>query len=260
MGKSIPATETAPRAAAELEAVLGHRFRDAELLERARTHRSLVHEMPQAAAPESKALADNQSLEFLGDAVLGLVTSQTLFERFPQHREGELSKLKAHLVSARHLAKVASDMDLGRYLRLGRGEEKSGGRQKSALLADALEAVLAALYLDGGLDAARGFVMRRILIPELQRLSQPGEEARITDYKSALQELMQSRGESQPVYVLSGTTGPAHERSFTVEIRLRSEGSDFTASGEGATKKNAEQKAAKRALERLNPASKTVTS
>src|SRR2546426_1770372 len=142
-----------------LEDVLGHRFARPELLEQALTHSSQAREMEAARAPDrvSDRVSDNEQLEFLGDAVLGFVTTQEVFHRFPHFREGELSKLRAHLVSEKHLIRVAQALGLGHYLRLGRGEEKSGGRNKTALLVDALEAVLAALYLDGGLEAARPF-------------------------------------------------------------------------------------------------------
>ena len=140
-----------------LEDLLGHRFSDRELLMRALTHSSHAHEVGDESA--SDAISDNEQLEFLGDAVLGFVTSRALFERFPNWNEGRLSKTRAHLVSARHLIKVAKQVGLGNFLRLGRGEERSGGRQKSALLVDALEALIAALYLDGGIDAAREFIL-----------------------------------------------------------------------------------------------------
>src|SRR5262249_25865929 len=148
----------------ELEASLRHAFRQPGLLERALTHSSHAHEESKAAGTEALAeKGDNEQFEFLGHAVLGLVPSQLLFERFPAFHEGQLSKLKAHLVSARHLVNVASDLRLGEYLRLGRGEERSGGRSKGTLLSDALEAIIAAMYLDAGLDKAREFIIRQIL-------------------------------------------------------------------------------------------------
>src|SRR5512147_159382 len=156
-----------------LEAALGHRFSQPELLERALTHSSHAHEESKAVGGEL-AVEDNEQLEFLGDAILGLVASQLLFERFPRFHEGQLSKLKAHLVSAGHLVRVATNLELGRYLRLGKGEERSGGRAKSTLLSDALEAVIAAMYLDAGVDKAREFIIGQILEPELERVRTEG--------------------------------------------------------------------------------------
>src|SRR5215468_3388529 len=150
---------------AALQTALGYKFGRPELLERALTHSSHAHEESKSAEPKASEKLDNEQLEFLGDAVLGLVTSQLLFERFFDFHEGQLSKLKAHLVSARHLVKVASELGLGDYLRLGRGEERSGGRSKGTLLSDALEAIIAAMYLDAGLEVAREFIIRRILGP-----------------------------------------------------------------------------------------------
>src|SRR5262249_25893838 len=156
----------------ELEARLEHTFRQPQLLQRALTHSSHAHEESKAAGLESAAEnLDNEQFEFLGDAVLGLVASQLLFERFPGFHEGRLSKLKAHRVSARHLLSWATALHLGAHLRLGRGEERSGGRSKSTLLSDALEAIIAAMYLDAGLEKARDFIIRQILQPELERIS-----------------------------------------------------------------------------------------
>src|SRR5579859_4364950 len=173
---------------AALEAALGHHFHDSALLQQALTHSSHAHE---AETGDNH----NEQLEFLGDAVLGFVTSRELFERMPAANEGELSKLRAHLVSARHLIQVADQLALGEYLLLGKGEEKSGGRSKSALLVNALEAVIAALYLDAGLDAAARFVVTHIFEPELGRMQAAGMP--VTDFKSALQEALQSAGRPQ---------------------------------------------------------------
>src|ERR1700727_110104 len=151
-----------------LEDGLGYHFRRRAVIEQAVTHSSQAREQEAQQAGDSKyRVSDNEQLEFLGDAVLALVTSEELFQRFPHFREGELSKLRAHLVSERHLIRVATRLELGHYLRLGRGEEKSGGRGKTAVLVDALEAVLAAIYLDGGMEPAREFILREILFPEL---------------------------------------------------------------------------------------------
>jgi hypothetical protein len=150
-----------------LEEELGYHFRRRAVIEQAVTHSSQAREMEAQQTGDSKyTVSDNEQLEFLGDAVLALVTSEELFQRFPHFREGELSKLRAHLVSERHLIRVAQQLELGHYLRLGRGEEKSGGRSKTALLVDALEAILAAIYLDGGLEVAREFVLRNVIAPE----------------------------------------------------------------------------------------------
>lgn len=240
----------------ELEASLGHAFRRPELLERALTHSSHAHEESKAAGLENAAEnLDNEQFEFLGDAVLGLVTSQLLFERFPGFHEGQLSKLKAHLVSARHLVSVATDLRLGDYLRLGRGEERSGGRTKSTLLSDALEAIIAAMYLDASLEKVRDFIVDQILEPELERIShETASEFSLADYKSALQELLQSSGRLQPIYTTVKEEGPDHRKTFTVEARIYYQGQpkpEYVARGEGATKKKAEQLAAKQALEHL---------
>jgi len=157
--------------------------------------------------------------------VLGFVTSQLLFERFPTFHEGQLSKLKAHLVSAGHLVSVAIRLRLGDYLRLGRGEERSGGRNKSTLLSDAVEAIIAALYLDAGLDKTRDFIIREILSPELERVrTESQNEFSLADYKSALQELLQSTGRLQPVYATVKEEGPDHRKTFTVEARIYPQG------------------------------------
>lgn len=240
----------------EICAVLGHEFSRPELLERALTHSSHAHEESKAAGADSSSeKLDNEQFEFLGDAVLGLVTSQLLCERFPTFHEGQLSKLKAHLVSAGHLVGVASVLDLGRYLRLGRGEERSGGRTKSTLLSDALEAVIAAMYLDAGLEKTRAFIIERILGPELDRIRKESDsEFSLADYKSALQEFLQSTGRLQPVYATVKEEGPDHRKTFTVEARIYPQGQskpEFVAQAEGATKKKAEQLAARQALEHL---------
>lgn len=240
-----------------LQAALRYKFKRPGLLDRALTHSSHAHEESKAGGqePSGTEKLDNEQFEFLGDAVLGLVTSQLLFERFPHFHEGQLSKLKAHLVSAGHLVKVASDLELGKYLRLGRGEERSGGRAKSTLLSDALEAVIAALYLDSGLEQARDFIIDQILGPELERITAESDsDFSLTDYKSALQELLQAKGRLQPVYVTVKEEGPDHRKVFTVEARVYPQGQskpEFVARAEGATKKKAEQQAARQALEHL---------
>jgi ribonuclease III len=239
-----------------LEAALGHHFHRRAVIEQAVTHSSQAREQEAQRSGENKyKVNDNEQLEFLGDAVLSLVTSEELFQHFPHFREGELSKLRAHLVSERHLIRVAQRLELGHYLRLGRGEEKSGGRGKTALLVDALEAILAAIYLDGGLEAARGFILREILTPELERMQREGETLPLTDFKSALQETLQGLGIPQPSYVLVQEAGPEHNKTFTVEVRLNSKdggsGAEFVGRAQGSTKKTAEQDAARQVLAHL---------
>jgi ribonuclease-3 len=229
-----------------LEAAVGHQFANRALLEQALTHSSFARESIEPAP-------DNEQLEFLGDAVLQLVASQELFQRFPSYQEGELSKLRAHLVNANHLRQCANLLQLGSYLRLGRGEEKTGGRRKTALLADAVEAILAALYLDGGLFVARSFVLSHILEPELKRLSTSQGEVLVADHKSRLQELLRASGRPEPRYELVTEDGPAHRKSFTMQVVVLDPGNqaEFFTAGSGNTKKAASQLAAKKALERL---------
>ena len=235
-----------------LEEGLGYHFRRRAVIEQAVTHSSQAREQEAQLASEGKyKVSDNEQLEFLGDAVLSLVTSEELFQRFPQFREGELSKLRAHLVSERHLIRVAQELELGHYLRLGRGEEKSGGRGKTALLVDALEAILAAIYLDGGLDVAREFVLKKVIAPELARMESQGGTMPVTDFKSALQEAVQSLGLPQPMYVLVEQVGPEHSKTFTVEARLNlrnGKEAEFVGRAQGSTKKTAEQNVARQLL------------
>lgn len=242
---------------AALETALGHSFARRDLLEQALTHSSQARELESLRPAAERPVGDNEQLEFLGDAVLGLITTEELFHRFPLFREGELSKLRAHLVSERHLIQVAQELEVGNYLRLGRGEEKSGGRNKPALQVDALEAILAALYLDGGSEPARRLVIDRIIAPELERVARHGSLP-VTDYKSALQERLQALGRPQPAYVLVKEQGPEHSKTFTVEIRLQSAENggqpEFVGRAEGSTKKNAEQDAAGQVLEYLRSA------
>jgi ribonuclease-3 len=226
-----------------LEQQIGYRFRDPGLLEHALTHRSSVHE------DVSGGVFDNESLEFLGDAVLGFVIADMLFRHFPQHNEGQKSKIKAWIVSEPSLAQLASDLGLGDYLILGRGEEKSGGRHKQALLADGFEALIAAMYLDGGVDAAREFVTRQFR-PLIDEGAGAGDEAAYTsDYKSALQERLQSEERGLPEYRLVGETGPAHRKRFEVEVWI---GGEPVARGEGRSKKRAEQEAARAVLQKFS--------
>jgi ribonuclease-3 len=234
-----------------LEEGLGYHFRRRGVLEQAVTHSSQAREQEAQQAGDKYKVSDNEQLEFLGDAVLALVTSEELFHRFPRFREGELSKLRAHLVSERHLIRVAQQLELGHYLRLGRGEEKSGGRGKTAVLVDALEAILAAIYLDGGLEVSREFVRRTVIEPELERMERGGGALPVTDFKSALQEAVQGLGLPQPAYVLVEEAGPEHSKTFTVEARLNSRNGkdpEFVGRAQGSTKKTAEQEAARQLL------------
>lgn len=244
-----------PRNMSELEQALGYQFSRQELLERALTHSSQARELESLQAQTLSRVEDNEQLEFLGDAVLGLITAEELFHRFPHFREGELSKLRAHLVSEKHLIQVARQLELGEYLRLGRGEEKSGGRNKTALLVDGLEAVLGAMYVDSGLETVRRAVLQHVVTPEIEHIARSGSSLPLTDYKSALQEKLQATGRSQASYVLVKELGPEHNKTFTVEVRLRALGNhgetEFVGRAEGSTKKNAEQGAAQQVLEHL---------
>ena len=236
-----------------LEQSIGHTFKRRELLTQALTHSSHAREAESQQKTQNEP--DNEQMEFLGDAVLGFVTSQELFRRFPDYSEGELSKLRAYLVSAQHLLRTSQKLELGRFLRLGRGEERSGGRSKEALLVDALEAVIAAIYLDAGLDSARLVILKHVLDPELRSLEESGGGIPMRDHKSALLEAAQAAGRPQPVYVLLKEEGPDHRKTFTVEARLQGrEGESqvgLAGQGEGGTKKEAEQGAASEVLRQL---------
>jgi len=225
---------------AELESILGHQFRDPGRLLQALMHSSRIPERTADEPSES-----NEKLEFLGDAVLELVVSEELVREFPNWTEGQLSKSRARLVNATAISLSAQRLGLGKFLRLGRGEEKTGGRTKPALLADAYEALIAAVYLDGGLEAARGFVRRSLvegaIASEAERLGH-------TDHKSALQEYLQSRGMTPCAYHVISESGPDHQKTFRVEVRI---GGQVTAMGSGRTKKEAEQAAAIAALIQL---------
>src|SRR6266550_3008437 len=211
-----------------LERRIGYRFRDRGILEHALTHRSRVDE------DASGGVFDNESMEFLGDSVLGFVIAAMLFREFPQHNEGQKSKLKASLVSSASLARLGERLNLGEFLILGRGEEKTGGRRKHAIIADCYEALIAAIYLDGGTEAAEKFIAREFasLIEEAKRT---GAAASFTDdWKSALQEYLQSGGRGLPVYRLAAEVGPDHRKSFVVEVLVDGEP---VAKAEGRSKK-----------------------
>jgi ribonuclease-3 len=223
----------------ELQERVGYRFKDRGLLEHALTHRS------RAAEDASGGVADNESLEFLGDAVLGLVVAEMLFRRYPEYNEGQKSKIKASVVSTQALARRAEQIQLGEHLLLGRGEEKTGGRFKQALLADGYEALIAALYLDGGLPAAAGFLERELADAIA---SGAGEAVVGQDYKSALQERLQALGRPLPDYRVAGESGPDHRKEFTIEVVV---GGEVLGTASGKAKKEAEQEAARLALERV---------
>ena len=217
---------------------LGYRFRRPELLERALTHRSYANEQD---------LEENyERLEFLGDAVLGLATAERLYRETPRRQEGELTRSKGHLVSARVLAELAEALELGPLLRLGVGEERSGGRRKGSLLADALEAVLGAVLRDGGYEATR-----QVVTGLLDRAPAPAGGIETRDAKTQLQELVQARGQGRPSYREIATSGPDHDKLFTVECRLDGQS---LGSGTGRSKKEAEQRAAAVALSLLGRA------
>jgi ribonuclease III len=231
-----------------LEERLGYRFVKLELLDRALTHSSAIPELRAAQGGEAlpnSVRQNNEQLEFLGDAVLDMLASEYLLAAFPDWSEGQLSKSRSQLVNAHALELVARRLRLGEHLRLGRGEEKTGGRDKPALLADAFEAVLAAIYLDGGLEAARE-VLRRVLFE--QALEERGERIALSDHKSALQEFLQGRGQAPAEYRLAKEIGPDHQKTFQIQVWVNGA---CLASGEGSTKKEAEQLGARSALERL---------
>jgi ribonuclease-3 len=224
-----------------LEAAIGYRFAARDILVRALTHSSRIYEKAVAGQPEPRR--DNERMEFLGDAVLGFLVSEWLIARFPDASEGRLTKLKALLVRASHLHEVARELDLGSYLHLGKGEELSGGRSKHNLLADAAEALIAAIYLDGGMPAARAFIERFVLPPQdaLAAL-----EHSVMDFRIALEELTQTRNLPRPRYSMS-ESGPGHAKTFTVEVRV----GEWVSQAAGLTKKSAAQEAAREAYERL---------
>jgi ribonuclease-3 len=230
------------RFSAELESLekrIGYRFRDRSLLERALTHTSRANE------DDSGELADNESLEFLGDAVLGLAVADMLFHAVPPYDEGQKSKMKAALVSSASLAELGERLELGDCLMLGRGEEKTGGRHKQALIADAFEALVAAIHLDGGIERARRFLDDQFAEP-LRRMNAAGVPGH--DYKSALQEFVQSRMLPLPDYRVVRESGPDHAKTFRVSVSVRDE---ELGTADGRSKKEAEQEAARLALARL---------
>jgi ribonuclease-3 len=224
---------------ATLQQTLGIVFNDPSLLEQALVHRSYLNENP------GLALTSNERLEFLGDAVLGLIVAERLYQDYPNFTEGEMTKLRSALVRRETLSHMARAIRLGDYLYLGKGEEAGGGRHKPANLASALEALIATIFLDQGSSTTRDFILR-LLDNELQKVTRQGT---VVDYKSDLQELIQSKGQQAPTYHLIETTGPEHGKIFTVEVRV---GETVLGSGSGKSKKTAETEAARSALEGLS--------
>ena len=214
---------------------IGHRFARRDLLTRALTHKSYSHESKQGD------VRDNETFEFLGDSVLGFVIGDLLFHRFPQVDEGALSKIKAYLVSAPSLASKARQYGMGDVIYLGVGEEKSGGRKKDSLLANLFEAVIAAIYLDGGIEPARALIERSFK-NDIDRID--SDDLLFHDFKTALQELAQGKGLPLPEYHVVGEAGPDHDKRFIVEVKVGS----LVTRGEGTSKKEAQQQAAKHAL------------
>ena len=222
----------------DLESSLGYRFRNITLLQNALAHSSYANERWQ------DSLKSNERLEFLGDSILGMVVAKHLYTNFPDRPEGELSRMRADMVCETSLARIANQLDLGQHLLLGHGEEQSGGRNRASILADAVEAVIAASFLDGGMEAAEGLIHRFVLC------SVPVVRMQNADYKTALQERVQQKKNQTLSYALISESGPDHDKCFTVEVRLNG---NVVGTGTGKSKKRAEQDAAKNAMESLFP-------
>jgi len=231
----------------QLEQRLRYKFQNPALLHRALTHSSAIPELRSAQEEHGteEPPQDNERLEFLGDAVLDLLASEYLLTTFPDWTEGQISKSRARMVNAQALEIAARRLNLGEHLRLGRGEEKTGGREKPALLADAFEAVVAAIYLDSGLASAREMLRSTLLE---NALVEGGDRIGDGDKKSALQEFLQGRGRAPAEYRLAGESGPDHQKTFRIEVW---DNGECLAAAEGSTKKEAEQRAARTALKRL---------
>ena len=221
-----------------LQAAIGYQFRDPELLKKALTHSSYANEQ------WHDSLLCNERLEFLGDSILGMMVAEYLFASFPNKPEGELTRIRADMVCERALARVADQLDLGQHLLLGHGEEQGGGRKRDSILADAVESVIAACYLDGGFNAALGFIQKFILTQV------PQGQLRNVDYKTALQELVQQKKSQVLSYELIGETGPDHAKEFLVEVSLNGVA---VGQGAGSSKKRAQQAAAEAAIRKLFP-------
>ena len=222
----------------DLEAAIGYKFKNITLLQNALTHSSYANEQ------WHDSLKSNERLEFLGDSVLGMVVAEHLYKTFPDRLEGDLTRMRADMVCEASLARIAERIELGQYLLLGHGEEQSGGRNRPSILADAVESVLAACFLDGGMDAARRFIETFVLC------NVPQSRLRNVDYKTALQELVQQKKNQQISYRLVGESGPDHNKSFCVEVTLNG---TVVGKGTGTSKKRAEQDAARIAMETVFP-------
>lgn len=222
-----------------VETLIHYTFRDKRLLEEALRHSSFVNEVPEAG------LRDNERLEFLGDAVLNLVVGHILLTRFTFLKEGDLSRMRANLVNEHQLAKLARSLDLGKAIQLGKGEAQSGGPEKNSILAGTLEALIAAVYVDGGFEAAFT-IIHRVFMPLVQQLDGANGH---TDFKSQLQELVQARPGTMPSYAVAREEGPDHDKTFWVQLRVM----DIETQGMGKSKKAAEQDAARKALEMIKP-------
>ena len=222
----------------DLETAIGYRFRDIQLLQNALANSSYANER------WHNSLLSNERLEFLGDSVLGMLVAEYLYRTFPDRPEGELTRMRADMVCEHTLATVANKIDLGTHLLLGHGEERLGGRSRESILADAVESVIAACFLDGGLEAAAQFVQKYILVEV------PVSRLNNMDYKTALQELVQQKKNQVLSYTLAGQSGPDHDKQFEVEVSLNGA---VVGCGSGRSKKRAEQMAAKSAIEKLFP-------
>ena len=222
----------------ELQVAIGHQFRDVSLLENALAHSSYANER------WHDSLRSNERLEFLGDSILGMVVAEHLYRNFPNRPEGELTRMRADMVCERSLADVAERIGLGSHLLLGHGEERFGGRSRASILADAVESLIAAAFLDGGMEAARRFIERFILTDV------PVKKLHNVDYKTALQELVQQKKDQAITYTLTGESGPDHDKQFQVEVSLNG---TVVGMGVGTSKKRAEQDAARVAIATLWP-------
>ena len=220
----------------DLETAIGYRFKNITLLQNALTHSSYANER------WHNSLLSNERLEFLGDSILGMTVAEYLFQSFPDRPEGELTRMRADMVCEKALAQVAARIELGQHLLLGNGEEQGGGRGRDSILADAVESVIAACFLDGGMDAAKQFINRFVLVEV------PVKKLHNADYKTALQELVQQKKNQVLSYVLTGESGPDHDKRFEVEVRLNG---NPIGTGSGSSKKRAEQDAARSAMETI---------
>ena len=222
----------------DLEKAIGYQFGNISLLQNALTHSSYANER------YHNSLMSNERLEFLGDSILGMVVAEHLYRNFPDRPEGELTRMRADMVCERALAEVANRLSLGQHLMLGHGEERFGGRSRDSILADAVESVIAATYVDGGMDAAVSFIRKFILCDV------PAQRLRNADYKTALQELVQQKKNQVLTYALVGESGPDHDKKFDVEVMLNGQ---VVGCGTGSSKKRAEQDAARAAMDKLFP-------